>query len=167
MKALILQARPAAVALAGLVPFSIALVSHWFIPGNRMLFAAAVYLGLAMVLGWCWVVGNSLNARLSLNRRPPSALFRFSVCFCAAYFAYFLFGSGFLLARSPVLFLALHVTAMAAMLKVLHFVGLNLSLVEDDLSRPADSSWSTTFALFSIAGTLPVQRRINRIFRGI
>ncbi len=164
----ILHASPRSVAIAGLLPFSIALVSQLLARGHSILFPVAIYLGLAMVLAWCWIVGHALNARLSPARRPPVALFRFSVVFCAAYFAYFLvatFGDGILpLARFPVLFLALHGAAMGAVLSVLHFVGSNLSLVEEDLSHPADSTWSTTLTLFSIAGILAIQGRVNRIF---
>lgn len=165
----ILHAKPATVGLVGSLPLLLAFASQLIAPGSMRPFLAAVISGVALVLAWCWFVGTALNARLPSERRPPIAAFHASIAFCAAYcilFAARVTSRTELLAQSPAVFFAMHLAAMLAAVKVLRFVATNLTLAERDIAGISDSSWSTTFSLFSIWGILPAQRRVNRIFRG-
>jgi hypothetical protein len=170
MKDAILHAKPRSLAIAGAVPFAIALCALSTRPttGGPSALLAAVYAGAAMVLLWAWVVGHALNACVDAPRRPSRGAFRVAVVFCAAYSAVFLgavAGEGAeLVVRYPVAAGALHLVALIAMLKVLHFIGANLTLAEDENAATAGSAWTTTLALFSIGGILPVQKRVNRLF---
>ncbi len=168
MKRIVVQAKPHMVAIVGALPITLAIASLPFTNDHPALFPAAVYLGVALLLGWYWIVGDALNARISRSRRPPIGRFRLSVLFCSAYITYFLMstlgGGAPLLTRSPALFFVLHLMAMGAMLHVLYFVGKNLSLAEADIAGAVDTSWSTALGLSSIAGIIPVQRRVNTIF---
>ncbi len=171
MKELVLQAKPRSLAIAGAFPFLVAFATFASQPlsrGGHVVFALALYLGVTMALLWAWVVGHALNARMAIPQRPARGGFRLAVSFCAAYVAFFL--SGWLrgdlpfVLGSPALFFSLHLVAMLATVKVVHFIGTNLALAEKAEGYDSDSAWPTTLILFSIGGILPVQKRVNRLF---
>ena len=170
MKELILRASPKQLAIVGALPFLIAVATVFTQPMTLLgtaLFAGGIYLGVALVLTWCWVVGHALNLRISEERRPPIATFRMATFFVAFYCALFLAtagGGAAMIAQNDYVFAALHLGAIAAMVRVLHFIGVNLSLAEDETCETDPSLWSTILALFSLGGILPVQERVNRIF---
>lgn len=170
MKDAIVHAKPRNLAIVGAIPFAIAIgaISTRQTSEPSALFATAVFAGVALVLFWSWVVGHALNALVDVSRRPARGAFRVAVLFSAAYCAVFLnimvAGAG-PVPRSPIAAFSVHVAAMLAMLKVLHFIGLNLALAEtEENADAAGSAWTTTLALFSIGGILPVQRRVNGLF---
>ena len=145
-----------------------ALVAPLSATGRSLVFPAALYAGVAMVLAWSWMVGGALNERIAAERRPPSAVFRGAVLFCAVYVAVFLaatFGWGAMwIGRFPVVFLALHLLALLALLKVIRFIGANLSLAEAAAGIAGAPPGRTALALSSVAGIVAVQRRLNRLF---
>ncbi len=170
MRRIVVQATPQTVAIVVALPIVLAMASVTFTQDHPALFLAAVYFGVAILLAWCWIVGDALNARISLSRRPPVGRFRLSILFCTGYATHFLLstigGGAPQLSESPALFFVLHLMAMGAMVHILYFVGKNLSLAEVDAGAdgPVDTSWSTALSLSSIAGIMPVQRRVNRVF---
>jgi len=171
MKDAMLHTKPRNLAVVGAIPFVIAIgaLSTGQTSQPSVLFATAVFAGVALVLCWSWVIGHALNALVDPSRRPARGAFRAAVLFSAAYCAVFLNlvvgGGGSVPLQSPIAAFSLHVAAMVAMLKVTHFIGSNLALAENENSAVAEGSpWTTTLALFSIGGILPVQRRVNSLF---
>jgi hypothetical protein len=171
MTELIIHARPRSVAIAAALPFlvgAVALVATPSAAGRSLVFPVALYAGVAMVLAWSWVVGGALNERIAAGRRPPIAAFRLAVVFCAVYVALFLtatFASGAMwIGRVPVVLLALHLLALLAMLKIVRFIGVNLSLAEAAAGMAPAPPGRTALALSSVAGIVAVQKRINRLF---
>lgn len=171
MKHAILHAKPSTLAIAGAAPFAIAMLAFSTEPlgGVRLiLFNAAIFTGVSLVLLWAWIVGHALIARIDDARTPNVTLFRVAIAFCASYAACFLFatanaGFGFL-PHYPFVAFGLHLLATAAMLNILHFIGTNLARAEETVDLSPGSPWTTTLVLSSIAGILPVQKRINRVF---
>lgn len=170
MKDAILHAKPRNLAIVGAIPFAIAIgaLSIRQTSEPSALFATAVFAGVALVLFWSWVIGHALNDLVDISRRPARGAFRVAVLFSAAYCAVFLnivVGGARPALQSPIAAFSLHVAAMIAMLKVLHFIGSNLALAETEGNAvTVGSAWTTTLALFSIGGILPVQRRVNSLF---
>lgn len=173
MKDTILQAKPSTLALAGGLPFLVAIASFAIDPlssGGQTLFAAGLFAGIALILAWAWVVGHALTARLAPKRRRNLNLFRAAVLFVAGYAAAVSFAAGghgpstLLLPGSPLTAFALHLVTMAAMVHVLYFVAGSLASVEESTALPGGSAWETVLLMTSIAGFPVIQRRINRVF---
>ncbi len=159
-------------ALSAVTPIVVALAALFWAPSTtagRAAFAAAMAMGIATVLIWCWVVGTALHRRLARDRRSSATSFHIATLYLACYSAMFLAAAGagpvpFLLAR-PALFAGLHLLAMIAMLKILFFIGNNLERVEGNTTGTEYSSWYDVLMLFSVGGIVAIQGRVNRIFR--
>lgn len=174
MRDAIVRARPSTVALVGVTPLVIAIAAVATAPratGSQVILAAALLAACGMLLGWAWMVGHALALRTGAAARPRIGRFRAATLYCAIYFCGFVaigYGNrGGLLIAVPgamLIAFALHLLAMAALLAIFHFVATALEYAEQAIGLPATPARTTLLLLSSIAGFLPVQRRINRVF---
>lgn len=166
MTEVIVQARPRSVAVAAALPVLVAVAAF----GNRSLFALALLVAISMFYGWCWAVGEALLERTAPAGRRATATFRLAVAFCAVYAAAFVLNTAGLVAlprgQSPALFAGLHLLAVLATLGIVRFIAGHLAAAEAAANLESRSTARTFLQLSSVAGLLPVQRRLNRLFGG-
>lgn len=164
MKEFVLRATPLAIAAAAILPVLAALAAF----GNSLAFAAALFAGIALFLGWNWIVGEALNQIIPTARRPPLGMFRLCIIGCATYAAAFVAALTEIgphwMARYPLIAAVLHVVAALGIVEIARFVANNLALAEAEADLSPMFPGAMALALSPIAGMPLLQRRIKRLF---
>ncbi len=164
MKEFVLRATPLAIAAAAILPVLAAVATF----GDGLAFAGALFAGIALFLGWNWIVGEALNQLIPIAHRPPLLTFRLCIIGCATYAAAFVaaqMGIGpSWMAHYPLIAVVLHVTAALAIVEIARFVATNLTLAEAEADLPPMVPGAMALALSPIAGMPLLQRRIRRLF---